>query len=324
MPPPDKGSSLAGSLRIFRVAGISVYLHWSWLLVAYLVLHFRISSYGLWVWSVAEYLSLFAIVLVHEFGHALACRQVGGRADEIVLWPLGGIAFVDPPLRPGAVLWSIAAGPLVNVVLVPFTVGAFIAAGALGLEETNLDAYRFLFEIIRLNLVLLIFNMLPIYPLDGGQIVQALLWFVIGQAKSLLVVSVIGMAVAVAVIALAGLAVLSGATWSWWYIVLAVFAGLRCWVGFRQARLLARLESAPRHRDAACPSCNAHPLKGPFWKCDECHARFDTFTHQAECPACGKRSPTTACPECRRAHPLWAWYESDEQPAGEWEGRDPH
>jgi hypothetical protein len=209
-------------------------------------------------------------------------------------------------------------------VLVPFTVGAFIAAGALGLEETNLDAYRFLFEIIRLNLVLLIFNMLPIYPLDGGQIVQALLWFVIGQAKSLLVVSVIGMAVAVAVIALAGLAVLSGATWSWWYIVLAVFAGLRCWVGFRQARLLARLESAPRHRDAACPSCNAHPLKGPFWKCDECHARFDTFTHQAECPACGKRSPTTACPECRRAHPLWAWYESDEQPAGEWEGRDPH
>ena len=66
-----------------------------------------------------EYLALFVIVLLHEFGHALACRQVGGQADQIVLWPLGGVAYVAPPPRPGATLWSIAAGPLVNVVLVP-------------------------------------------------------------------------------------------------------------------------------------------------------------------------------------------------------------
>jgi Zn-dependent protease len=310
---PDKGSSLAGSLRIFRIAGISVYVHWSWVLVAYLVLHFRTSSYGFWVWSVAEYLSLFAIVLLHEFGHALACRQVGGHADEIVLWPLGGIAFVDPPPRPGAVLWSIAAGPLVNVLLIPFTVIAYNLATSQGLKDVNPDAHRFMDWIMFLNVVLLIFNMLPIYPLDGGQIVQALLWFVIGRANSLLVVSVLGMIAGVAVLALALLAS------AWWYVLLALFVAFRCWVGFRQARLLARLESAPRHRDAACPSCNAHPFKGPFWKCDECHARFDTFAHQAECPACGMRSATTACPECRRAHPLWAWYESDEAPAREWD-----
>jgi Zn-dependent protease len=315
MPPPDKGSSLAGSLRIFSIVGISVYVHWSWLLVAYLVLHFRTKEYDLWVWSVMEYVSLFGIVLLHEFGHALACRQVGGRADEIVLWPLGGIAFVDPPPRPGAVLWSIAAGPLVNFVLIPFTVGAFIAASSQGLEETNRDAHHFLDAIWFMNLWLLIFNMLPIYPLDGGQIAQALLWFVIGRAKSLLVVSVLGLVAAVAVFALA-----LGAG-DWWFVVIAVFVGFRCFVGFRQAQLLARLESAPRHRDAACPSCNAHPLKGPFWKCDECHARFDAFTHQAECPACGKRSQTTTCPECRRAHPLWAWYESDQPPAREWDER---
>src|SRR5205823_4575722 len=66
-----------------------------------------------------EYVSVFVIVLMHEFGHALACRQVGGIANRIVLWPLGGIAFVDPPRRPGAYLWSIAAGPLVNVILLP-------------------------------------------------------------------------------------------------------------------------------------------------------------------------------------------------------------
>jgi Zn-dependent protease len=316
MPPPNKGSSLAGSLRIFSIAGISVYVHWSWLLVAYLVLHFRTKEYDQWVWSLMEYVSLFGIVLLHEFGHALACRQVGGLADEIVLWPLGGIAFVDPPPRPGAVLWSIAAGPLVNLVLVPFTVGAWLLADMQELQETSPDAYHFFVAILFINLVLLIFNMLPIYPLDGGQIVQALLWFVIGQAKSLLAVSVVGMVGAAGLI---GLAIIAG---SWWLGLIAAFAAFRCWAGFRQARLLARLESAPRHRDAVCPSCNAHPLKGPFWRCDECHARFDTFTHQAECPACGMRSPTTVCPECRRAHPIWAWYESDEGPASEWDERE--
>src|SRR5579862_1124483 len=122
MPQPQQRSSLAGSFRIFAVAGISVYVHWSWLVVGYLELQFRKSSYTSWPWNVAEYLMLFLIVLLHEFGHAFACRQVGGRADEIMLWPLGGVAFVNPPARPGALLWSIAAGPLVNVVLVPFTV----------------------------------------------------------------------------------------------------------------------------------------------------------------------------------------------------------
>src|SRR5262249_1141075 len=97
-----QGSSLAGSFRLFGIAGITVYVHWSWLIVAYLMFEFRAKSYEHWAWSVAECLSFFGIVLLHEFGHVLACRQVGGRADEIVLWPLGGIAFVSPPPRPGA------------------------------------------------------------------------------------------------------------------------------------------------------------------------------------------------------------------------------
>lgn len=313
MPNPMQGSSLAGSFRIFGVAGISVYVHWSWLLAGYLELQFR-TNYEAWAWNVAEYLSLFFIVLLHEFGHSLACRQVGGRADEIVLWPLGGIAFVQPPARPGAVLWSIAAGPLVNAVLLPVTIGANIVAHAQGLRETNPDADHFLFAIAAINLILLLFNMLPIYPLDGGQILQALLWFVIGQATSLMVVSIIGM---VGVVAFIGLAIYQE---EWWLGVIAAFTAFRCWAGFQQARVLARLEQPPRHRDAACPSCEAHPLKGPFWQCEQCGACFDTFTHQAECPGCGKQFPTTACPECQRAHPIWAWYDTDEKSArAEWE-----
>src|SRR5579871_2548884 len=112
-----------GSLRIAHVFGIDVFVHWSWAIVALFEITYRASEFSSVVWNLLEYLSIFCIVLCHEFGHALACRSVGGTANRIVLWPLGGVAYVDPPQRPGAVLWSIAAGPLVNVVLVPITVG---------------------------------------------------------------------------------------------------------------------------------------------------------------------------------------------------------
>ncbi len=108
-----------GSIRLFRFSGVQVFLHWSWFLVAAFEIQNRKGRYSSVTWNVLEYMALFLIVLLHEFGHALACRQVGGKADRIVLWPLGGVAYVDPPPRPGATLWSIAAGPLVNVVIVP-------------------------------------------------------------------------------------------------------------------------------------------------------------------------------------------------------------
>src|SRR6476646_3971884 len=108
-----------GVIRLFRFAGIDVYLHFTWFLVAAIFMTDYMRRYQSPIWGVLEYVSLFVIVLIHEFGHALACRQVGGVANRIVLWPLGGVAFVNPPRRPGAYLWSIAAGPLVNVILLP-------------------------------------------------------------------------------------------------------------------------------------------------------------------------------------------------------------
>src|ERR1051325_1845882 len=97
-----------GSIRLFRFAGIQVFLHWSWFVVALIEVNTRSREYSSFVYNVWEYLGLFAIVRMHEFGHALACRSVGGTAERIVLWPLGGVAYVSPPLRPGATLWSIA------------------------------------------------------------------------------------------------------------------------------------------------------------------------------------------------------------------------
>ena len=125
--------------------------------------------------------------MTHEFGHSLACRQVGGRADRIVLWPLGGVAYVDPPQRPGATLWSIAAGPLVNVALAPIFWALFSFAKSAGWKRTAHDQYEFVFGLLAIDIVLLVFNMLPFYPLDGGQIFRSLLWFVLGRARSLLV-----------------------------------------------------------------------------------------------------------------------------------------
>ena len=86
-----------------------------------------------------------------------------------MLWPLGGAAFVSPPQRPGAYLWSIAAGPLVNVILFPLFTLLIIGAAAMHIRASYPDAARFLVSLWNINTGLLIFNLLPIYPLDGGQ-----------------------------------------------------------------------------------------------------------------------------------------------------------
>jgi len=221
-------SLTGGSFRLFRIAGIQVYLHWSWLLIAYLEVVNRVNNYQSAVWNWIEYLALFGIVLLHEFGHALACRQVGGQANRIMLWPLGGVAFVQPPARPGALLWSIAAGPLVNVVLVPVTITAVVIASVAHLGDQSPDLVHFLNSIAIINLGLLIFNMLPVYPLDGGQILQALLWFVIGRARSLMVSGIIGLAVAVGVIVLAVVHLQDT-----WLAIVALFVAWQAWRGFR-------------------------------------------------------------------------------------------
>ncbi len=183
----------SGSIKLFRLHGIEVFLHWSWFLVAVFEINSRAGDYSSVAWNVLEYLALFLIVLTHEFGHALACRSVGGIANRIVLWPLGGVAYVDPPPRPGATLWSIAAGPLVNVALIPILWLLNSAALSAGWAETMPNAMRLIGSISLINTWLLIFNILPIFPLDGGQILRSLLWFVMGRARSLLVATILGL-----------------------------------------------------------------------------------------------------------------------------------
>jgi Zn-dependent protease len=290
-----------GAIRLFSFDGISVFLHWSWFLVAAYELQLRRHHYSSPLWNLLEYLSLFAIVTMHEFGHALACRSVGGRADQIVLWPLGGVAYVDPPPRPGAALWSIVAGPLVNVVLF-VALTAFVAFDrSFGWLNAMPNAYVLLRATGYINLILLIFNLLPIYPLDGGQILRALLWFVLGRARSLMVATVIGFVGAAGVIGLA--------VWwqSIWIGILAAFILTNCWRGWQQARALLRLANARRHDEFSCPACHAAPLAGQFWGCGRCGKPFDIFATQGICPHCSAQYAVTRCLDCGESHPLSEW-----------------
>ncbi len=290
-----------GSIRLFQFGGIQVYLHWSWFFVALIEFNNRGHAYNSLVWNALEYITLFAIVLVHEFGHSLACRQVGGQADRIILWPLGGVAYVSPPQRPGATLWSIAAGPLVNVVLAPVLIALLVLARQANLVGSSPDAYFFIRAICYINIGLLIFNLLPIYPLDGGQILRSILWFIFGRARSLMITSIIGF---VGVIALVGLAIGMRSVWT---VIIAVFILLNCWRGLMQARLLARVARLPRRQGFACPSCHQPPPLGALWRCPKCFNLFDTFEAQAICPHCGTAFPVTQCLDCGEAHSLSEW-----------------
>ncbi|HTM42182.1 MAG TPA: M50 family metallopeptidase [Terriglobales bacterium] len=295
------GSIRKGSVHLFRFAGVDVFLHWSWFLVAAYEISAGSSRYSSLVWNAAEYLALFAIVLVHEYGHALACRQVGGTADHIVLWPLGGVAYVDPPPRPGATLWSITAGPLVNVVLIGVFGPIYLWMSSAGTSQVMPNAYALALVAMKINFGLLVFNLLPIYPLDGGQILRSLLWFVLGRARSLMAATVVGF------IGVLGLIFFAAYIRSGWFAILAVFILMNCWAGLRQAQALSKLAKLPRHLGYVCPTCKASPPIGNFWKCAACGQPFDTFQTGAVCPHCSSRFPATMCLDCRRMHPMEEW-----------------
>jgi len=290
-----------GSFKIFRIQGIDVYLNWTWFLVAVFEIQARKGTYSSVLWNVLEYLALFAIVLTHEFGHALACRSVGGSADRIMLWPLGGVAYVDPPQRPGATLWSIAAGPLVNVALtLPLFIAARVAEN-LQWQFSMPNAYAFVWMVFTINMVLLVFNILPIYPLDGGQILRSLLWFPLGRARSLMVAASLGF------FGVAGLVWMALRTQSVWTGLIAAYAGINCWNGFKTAQALRKLEKLPRRQGFACPSCHTAPPVGSFWTCNRCRTRFDTFQTGGVCPQCAARFEKTTCLDCRRQASIAEW-----------------
>jgi Zn-dependent protease len=296
-----------GSIRLFKLFGITVYLHWAWFLLAAYYVQYRTHVYSSSTWTVWEFLCLFSIVLIHEFGHQLACRSVGGKTHDIVLWLFGGVAYVSPPERPGAQLWSIAAGPLVNVVLIPVLSVFALVSSHLGWYDTHPDAYDLIHRVWLINVYLLIFNMLPIYPLDGGQILRSLLWFPFGRANSLLITSIIGFIGVALLILLAVLSFFAAPAAAIQLAAVTVFILTSCWGGLMHARALVKMAKAPRREGYACPNCKAVPPLGEFWVCGKCGKTLDAFLTRFACPHCGTEFKAALCVDCGISSPVNEW-----------------
>jgi Zn-dependent protease len=294
-----------GSFRLFRFAGVDVFVHWSWFLAAFIIIQDRPVQYSSMVWDVVEYVIVFSFVLMHEFGHVFACRSVGGTADRILLWPLGGLAFVAAPPRPGANLWTTVAGPLVNVALAPILIGLMLAL-APAEDEATTDIFFLIRALTVFNIVMLVFNLLPVFPLDGGRILHSLLWYVLGPGLSLAIAAGIGL------IAAAGLLVLAACYKQWWLAMTTVFLMLGSFNSLKHARALIAWNRIERRTDVACPHCGSSPPVGVYWKCGQCNSQFDAFETLGQCPNCNQRYGELMCLDCGKLAKVDAW--SNEEP----------
>jgi hypothetical protein len=105
----------------------------------------------------------------------------------------------------------------------------------------------------------------------------------------------------------AGLVLLAVLSQSFWTGLIAAYAGINCWNGFKNAQALRKLEKIPRRQGFACPSCHTPPPVGPFWRCNHCNAQFDTFQTGGVCPQCSARFEKTTCMDCRQQSPIQEW-----------------
>ena len=159
--------------QVFQLAGIPLFIHPSWLFVLVLAtLLFQRQYQGNVLLGLITALLLFLSVVLHELGHALVSQRVGVKVRSITLFMLGGVATMerDPPTPRGALLVA-AAGPAVSALL-----AVLLAAGVHPFSHVLPALSQMAFFLASLNAFLALFNLLPGLPLDGGQILKALVW----------------------------------------------------------------------------------------------------------------------------------------------------
>ena len=171
---------MKGSFKLIRFLGIDVFVHWTFfILVVWLGASFaaRGSSVSEMVVASATVVALFACVVLHEFGHALAARRFGIGTTDITLLPIGGVARLERmPREPMQEFWVAVAGPAVNVVIAGVLAVVMFVLGRSNLTAANpLVGTSFLSNLFTINVVLIVFNMLPAFPMDGGRVLRSLL-----------------------------------------------------------------------------------------------------------------------------------------------------
>src|ERR1051326_6473709 len=167
---------MAWSIPIFRVAGIQLRIHITFLLlIVWLAFgYYAQSGSAVAASRVIFVLLLFLCVVLHEFGHAFAAKAFGINTPDITLLPIGGVARLERmPEEPVQELIIAVAGPLVNVVI---AAGVFIAGGSQGLlNSATVEGGSLIAQLLTINILLVLFNLLPAFPMDGGRVLRALL-----------------------------------------------------------------------------------------------------------------------------------------------------
>ena len=202
---------VGSSLTLGNIFGIPVKVHWSFSMILLLAASVAYNE-GLAIYPAFLFFSfiafLFVFVVMHEFGHVLMARRYGVNTKDVILSPIGGVARLEGiPVKPKHELWIALAGPAVNVVLFC----------GIGLLQYLLHGYIFptdeairmgsiedlMGNLIMINFLLVVFNLIPAFPMDGGRVLRALLSMGIGdRLKATKIATYIGQAIAVVFILL--------------------------------------------------------------------------------------------------------------------------
>ncbi len=244
---PD--NPIGWSLRMFRFRGIDARIHLATVIfIAVEILSSMPRTNAGWIYTSGMMASLFVIVLLHEFGHCFACRAVGGESHRIVMLPFGGLAFTLPPYEWRAHLVTTIGGPAVNVGLAVVSTVVLAAIGRspnivfnplnpwLSMPQSagstaELIAVVLVWQFHVVNIIILGFNVLmPFFPLDGGRIVQELLWARMGYQRSMQIATTVGLVGATGVVVFG---LVTGATT---LMMIGLFGLWACWTERQRIR----------------------------------------------------------------------------------------
>ncbi len=166
--------------KLGTFAGIDVFVHATFLLLIGWIGYSHWLRYGT-IAKVAEgivfILALFLCVVLHEYGHALTARRYGIKTRDITLYPIGGVARLERlPDKPIEELWVALMGPAVNVVIaVLLFVYLYLTGGLVPMTDLTVASGSFLARLMAVNVSLVLFNLIPAFPMDGGRVLRALL-----------------------------------------------------------------------------------------------------------------------------------------------------
>ena len=224
------------SIPIFRVAGIQLRIHVTFLLlIAWLAFgYYAQGGSAVALNRVIFVLLLFLCVVLHEFGHAFAAKAFGINTPDITLLPIGGVARLERmPEEPLQELVIAVAGPTVNVVI---ALGLFLAGGSQAFfNPSTIEGGSLVAQLMTINILLLLFNLLPAFPMDGGRVLRALLATRMTYARATQVAALIGQGFAF-VFGFIGLL----------YNPFLIFIALFVYIGASQEAALAQMKDVSR------------------------------------------------------------------------------